>query len=184
MLNEWQEFLDYTGSVTYVASGKNDTTYLGRFTFDTLLDFEGLARMLTILARGYLFHGADGSVLHGNPCDRIDYARRALSAWCSVPDRKTATPKKTWPFKTDLGTCTRSFLIWWMKMVLAGFVDMSMLWRGLSRKILEKCARLHWIRQGSLRKSLTQRGGIRYCNTRLPFSPRRPKVPGRYGLMM
>ena len=56
MLNEWQEFLDYTGSVTYTASRKNDTTYLGRFTFDTLLDFEGLARVLTILARGYLFH--------------------------------------------------------------------------------------------------------------------------------
>ena len=52
MLNEWQEFLDYTGSVTYAASGKNDTTYLGRFTFDILLDFEGLARVPTILARG------------------------------------------------------------------------------------------------------------------------------------
>ena len=82
MLNEWQEFLDYTGSVTYTAARKNDTTYLGRFTFDTLLDFEGLARVLTILARGYLFHEADGSVLQGNPRDHIDYARRGLCAWC------------------------------------------------------------------------------------------------------
>ena len=109
MLNEWQEFLDYTGSVTYVASGKNDTTYLGRFTFDTLLDFEGLARMLTILARGYLFHGADGSTLQGYPRSRIDSVRRALCAWCSVPDRKTATPKETWQFKTDFRDLHQEF---------------------------------------------------------------------------
>ena len=109
MLNEWQEFLDYTGSVTYTASGKNDTTYLGRFTFDTLLDFEGLARVLTILARGYLFHEADGSVLQGNPRDHIDYARRGLCAWCSVPDRKTATSKETWQFKTDFRDLHQEF---------------------------------------------------------------------------
>ena len=109
MLNEWQEFLDYTGSVIYTASGKNDTTYLGRFTFDTLLDFEGLARVLTILARGYLFHGADGSIFQENPRIRIDYARRALCAWCSVPDRKTATPKETWQFKTDFRDLYQEF---------------------------------------------------------------------------
>ena len=109
MLNEWQEFLDYTGSVTYTASGKNDKTYLGRFTFDTLLDFEGLARVLTILARGYLFHEADGSVLQGNPRDHIDYARRGLCAWCSVPDRKTATSKETWQFKTDFRDLHQEF---------------------------------------------------------------------------
>ena len=109
MLNEWQEFLDYTGSVTYTASRKNDTTYLGRFTFDTLLDFEGLARVLTILARGYLFHEADGSVLQGNPRDHIDYARRGLCAWCSVPDKKTATPKETWQFKTDFRDLHQEF---------------------------------------------------------------------------
>lgn len=109
MLNEWQEFLDYTGSVTYTASGKNDTTYLGRITFDTLLDFEGLARVLTILARGYLFHEADGSILQENLRSRIDYARRALCAWCSVPDRKTATPKETWQFKTDFRDLQQEF---------------------------------------------------------------------------
>ena len=109
MLNEWQEFLDYTGSVTYAASGKNDTTYLGRFTFDTLLDFEGLARVLMILARRYLFHGADGSIRQENPRSRIDYARRALCAWCSVPDKKTATPKETWQFKTDFRDLHQEF---------------------------------------------------------------------------
>ena len=109
MLDEWQEFLDYTGSVTYAASGKNDTTYLGRFTFDTLLDFEGLARVLMILARGYLFHMADGSILQESPRSRIGYARRALCAWCSVPDRKTAPSKETWQFKTDFRDLHQEF---------------------------------------------------------------------------
>lgn len=109
MLNEWQEFLDYTGVVTYTASRKNDTTYLGRFTFDTLLDFEGLARVLMILARGYLFHEADGSILQGDPRSRIDYTRRALCAWCSVPDKKTAAPRETWQFKTDFRELHQEF---------------------------------------------------------------------------
>lgn len=61
MLNEWNEFQDYTGVVNYIARNKQDTTYLGRFTFDTILDFEGLNRVLTILARGFLFHNEDGS---------------------------------------------------------------------------------------------------------------------------
>ena len=55
MLNEWKEFLDYTGPVTYQSAGKKDTTWLGRFTFEALRDFSGLARILTILARGFLF---------------------------------------------------------------------------------------------------------------------------------
>ena len=42
MLNEWKEFQDYTCVVNYTARNKQDTTYLGRFTFDTILDFEGL----------------------------------------------------------------------------------------------------------------------------------------------
>ena len=46
MLNEWKEFQDYTGVVNYTARNKQDTTYLGRFTFDTILDFEGLNHRL------------------------------------------------------------------------------------------------------------------------------------------
>ena len=51
MLNEWKEFQDYTGAVNYTARNKQDTTYLGRFTFDTILDFEGLNRVLTIVQK-------------------------------------------------------------------------------------------------------------------------------------
>lgn len=46
--------------VNYTARNKQDTTYLGQFTFDTILDFEGLNRVLAILAREFLFHNEDG----------------------------------------------------------------------------------------------------------------------------
>ena len=108
MVNEWSEFLQYTGLVTYTASGKRDTSFLGRFTWDTLLDFEGLARILTVLARGYLFHHPDGS-LADDPRNRIEYARRALCAWCSVPDVQGTTPKKDWQFRTDFRNLHNEF---------------------------------------------------------------------------
>ena len=102
MLNEWKEFQAYTGAVNYTARNKQDTTYLGRFTFDTILDFEGLNRVLTILARGFLFHNEDGSPAEA-PRERIDYAKRGLCAWCSVPDSKKATPREAWQFGSDFG---------------------------------------------------------------------------------
>lgn len=96
MLNELEEFKAYTEVPIYKADSKRDTTYMGRFTMDMILDFNGLARVLTILARGYLFINADK-----DPRDRIDYARRALCAWCSVPDKKKASPKEDWQFGSD-----------------------------------------------------------------------------------
>jgi len=79
--------------VDYTAKNKYDSTYLGRFTFDTLLKFEGLSRILTIVARGYMFkNGAEPN---------IDYARQALQAWCSIPDSKKSSPKEDWRYKTD-----------------------------------------------------------------------------------
>lgn len=36
MLDERNEFHDYIGVVNYTARNKQDTTYLGRFTFDTI----------------------------------------------------------------------------------------------------------------------------------------------------
>ena len=83
MLNEWEEFLAYTRFPEYKAERKDDASYMGRFTFPMLLEFEGFGRVLTILARGYLFRdGSDGY-------DRIDFARRALLAWCSLTGEKT-----------------------------------------------------------------------------------------------
>ena len=78
LLNEWEEFSAYTVFPEY----KKDS-YLGRFTLPMLLDIMGFQRILTILARGYLFQeGSDGY-------DRIDIARRALLAWCSLSGEKT-----------------------------------------------------------------------------------------------
>ncbi|MDD4415033.1 MAG: hypothetical protein PHR14_10935, partial [Oscillospiraceae bacterium] len=99
MLNEIAEFAAYTSEVNYTAKNKYDSTYLGRFTFDTLLKFEGLSRIHTIIARGYMFqNGAE---------PQIDYARQALQAWCSIPDSKKCQqslrgePKEDWQYKTD-----------------------------------------------------------------------------------
>ena len=107
MLNEWQEFLDYTGPVIYKADGKKDTAWLGRFTFEALREFGGLSRILTILARGFLVHGPDGRELDGQPRERMDYARRGLSAWCSVPERAGAKPE--WQYRTDFGLFHEEF---------------------------------------------------------------------------
>lgn len=100
MLNEWEEFLQYIASMAYAAVSKRDSAYLGRFTFDTLMDFEGLSRVLTIIARGYLFHQLDGTLAE-EPRNRIEHVRRALCAWCSIPDEKTAAPKAEWQLLTD-----------------------------------------------------------------------------------
>ena len=93
MLNEWQEFLDYTGTVTYTGNKSKDTSYMGRFTFKNILEFEGLPRVLTIIARGYMYHDRDGKLLEGDPRERLDYVRKALCAWCSVPESKKAAFK-------------------------------------------------------------------------------------------
>ena len=44
-----------------------------------LLEFEGFARILTILARGFMWKDTESDP---------DRARNALFAWCSVPDKK------------------------------------------------------------------------------------------------
>ena len=102
MLNEWDEFRQYTGKPKYTSKGKRDNSYLGRFTFDMIMEFEGLARVLTVVARRYLFHDRDGSTLPYPDDGRIAYAERALLAWCSIPDdTKKAAPKEAWQYKSD-----------------------------------------------------------------------------------
>lgn len=80
MLNEIEEFKAYTAKPKYSHKGKRDTSYFGRFSYDMLTEFIGLQRVLTIIARGYLFRS-------GDPYDNIEYARRALCAWCSLPGK-------------------------------------------------------------------------------------------------
>lgn len=99
--NEWAEFLAYTKEPTYAVRNKKDNGFLGRFTMDMLMENYGFARILTVLARGYLFHNSDGAQRADDPYDRTDDARRFLCAWCSIPDKKNATPKAEWQFRTD-----------------------------------------------------------------------------------
>ena len=68
-----------------------------------------MARILTILARGYLFHSKDGAVILGDPHDRIDYARSALCAWCSVPEDRKRVQGKEWQFQTDFSELHTEF---------------------------------------------------------------------------
>lgn len=91
MLNEQREFEAYTGKMCYTAANKHDTAYLGRFTFDGIIKHEGLVRVFTILARGFLW---------SSNCD-TKYTYRALCAWCSIPDKKNAKPKEDWQYKSD-----------------------------------------------------------------------------------
>ena len=86
MLNEIGEFKAYTDKPVYRSTGKRDTAWLGRFTFNTFLDFEGLGRILTVIARGYLFRGGT------DPYENIEYARNALCAWCSIPAKIKKAP--------------------------------------------------------------------------------------------
>ena len=99
--NEWAEYLAYTKEPTYAVRNKKDNSFLGRFTMDMLMENYGFARILTVLARGYLFQNPDGTPKGGDPYKRTDYARCALCVWCSIPDKKNATPRAEWQFKTD-----------------------------------------------------------------------------------
>lgn len=91
MINEQEEFEQYTGTPVYNAKNKQDSAYLGRFTFDMILKGEGMARVLTIIARG--FYWSSG-------CD-AEYTRRALCAWCSIPDSRKGTAKEEWQYPSD-----------------------------------------------------------------------------------
>lgn len=96
MLNEIEEFKAYTDKPVYSHSGKLDKSYLGRFSFDMLTGLYGLQRVLTIIARGYLFRS-------GDPYDNIEYARRALCAWGSLPRKNPDREGDEWKFRINFG---------------------------------------------------------------------------------
>ena len=73
---------------------------MGRFTFDMLLDFEGLSRVLTVVARGYMWESEEPDV---------EQSSRALRAWCSVPDSKKASPKEDWRYRSEFSDLHREF---------------------------------------------------------------------------
>ena len=103
MYKEIDEFTAYTAKPVYQSTGKRDTAWLGRFTFRTLLDFEGMGRILTIIARGYLHrHGTE-------PYENIEYARNALKAWCSVPEKTKKAPETGAESEVNFGFLSEQF---------------------------------------------------------------------------
>lgn len=101
MIDEVAEFQAYIGTIAYKAKTKRDSAYLGRFTYDMLLEQKGFTRVLTVLARGYMWEN------HAKP--DIDRARKALLSWCSLPERKKADPKAEWQYKTCFAELNDAF---------------------------------------------------------------------------
>lgn len=184
MINEWVEFCAYTGTVSYTASKKSDTTWLGRFTFATILEFEGMARILTVLARGYLFHGEDGAVISGDPHDRVDYARRALCAWCSVPEDGKRVQGKEWQFQTDFSELHPEFpeLVdadgtgWFLRHVLRA-ADFMLTHPEKVRSTSLKYAEV-------IQSKFAAAWRSKVMQYQIPIFAPKPRVPGRCALMM
>lgn len=85
MLNEIEEFKAYTTFPDYTIKNSKDNGYLGRFTYDILKDHYALNRVFVILARGYMWKTDEPD---------IGRARRALCAWCSLPEEKQPKQQK------------------------------------------------------------------------------------------
>ena len=91
-----EEFRAYTQFPMYNANGKRDMSFLGRFTFDMLIKHIGMHRVLTTVARGYMFESETPD---------IDSAKGALQAWCSLPTEK----KDDWKANTNFCKLHDSF---------------------------------------------------------------------------
>ena len=85
MTNEWLEFKAYTDTPVFNADSKQSTAFIGRFTVRMIKQNKGFSRIFTVLARGYLFHNADGTLRTDDPYARTEESRRFLCAWCSLP---------------------------------------------------------------------------------------------------
>ena len=85
MTNEWLEYKAYIDTPIFNAESKQSTAFMGRFSTTIIKKNKGFNRIFTILARGYLFHNADGTLRADDPYERTEQARDFLCAWCSLP---------------------------------------------------------------------------------------------------
>ena len=85
LTNEWLEFKAYTDTPVFLVESKQSTAFIGRFTVRMIKQNKGFSRIFTVLARGYLFHNADGTLRTDDPYARTEESRRFLCAWCSLP---------------------------------------------------------------------------------------------------
>lgn len=121
--NEWAEFLAYTKEPTYAVRNKKDNGFLGRFTMDMLMENYGFARILTVLARGYLFHNPDGTQRADDPYERTDDARRFLCAWSSIPDKRMPPQGRSGSSEQISGSFKVRFPSLWMRTAVDGIFD-------------------------------------------------------------
>ena len=173
MIDERAEFAAYTGAVVYDATNKQDSAYLGRFTFDTLLRGEGLQRILTIVARGYLWQTDKPD---------IDRARDALRAWCSIPDSKKAKPKEAWQYETDFRQLHDEFPELVDEQGNGWFVRHVHGVRDFLKHHPEKVSKPALKNLERSPTAGTPTGGTGCASFRCLFSPRRPRAAGCYAL--
>ena len=124
MINEREEFLAYTEQPIYSAQNKRDTAYMGRFTFDMLLDFEGLSRVLTIVARGYMWQGEEPDIeraaralLSNAPPVRFGHGAACRTA-------KKPAQERTGNIEANMQIHTGNSPNWWTNKARAGSAAM------------------------------------------------------------
>ena len=96
MIDERKEFQCYTTFPVYETEKIKDTAFLNRISLRMLKKGAGFLRVLTIIARGYLYK---------DEIPDVEYARRALCAWCSIPAEKEAD----WQFDTNFAELHTEF---------------------------------------------------------------------------
>ena len=96
MIDERKEFQCYTTFPVYQTESVKDTAFLNRISLQMLKKGAGFLRVLTIIARGYLYK---------DEIPDVEYARRALCAWCSIPAEKEAD----WQFDTNFAELHTEF---------------------------------------------------------------------------
>ena len=111
MIDEREEFDAYTGPVVYDAQNKQDNSYLGRFTFDTLLKGEGLQRILTILRE----------VTCGRPVNRtLTVPVTPSGPGAASRTAKTPSPRRPGSTGRISGSFTGRSRSWWTNRATAG----------------------------------------------------------------
>ena len=107
MTNEWLEYKAYTDKPVFEVKNKQSAAFIGRFNTTMLKNNKGFSRILTILARGFLFHNPDGTRRDDDAYERIAETRRFLTAWCSLPFELISNIK--WEYHTSFPELHKEF---------------------------------------------------------------------------
>ena len=114
MLNEREEFLSYITFPKYASNGKNDTSFLGKFAMDTLLKSHGILRVLTVIARHYMFEDKKD----------IQKAYRAICAGAVLRIMTRRSQRKNGNLPVILPISIMNSPNLWILMEEVGFTDM------------------------------------------------------------